>query len=66
MAKRGKSKRKIAKAVKAKLDHRVANEDLARAMHGLRSSNAAQPHVQKQHKGTRSSHNRAAINLSLD
>ncbi|OCI29629.1 hypothetical protein [Oerskovia enterophila] len=36
----------------------VANPDLARAMHGLRSSSAASPHVPGPRKGTRRSNAR--------
>lgn len=41
--------------------YRVANPERARAMHGLRSSNAAQPHTSKSRKGTRARNNRRAI-----
>ena len=64
MAKKGTSKRKISKAKNAamnKQEHRIANAELGKAMHGLRSSNAAQPHVPSHKKGTRSTKNRAAI-----
>lgn len=37
------------------------NIELARAMHGLRSSSAAQRHTPKPRKGTRSARERAAI-----
>lgn len=41
--------------------HRWANPELNRAMHGLGSSNAAQPHVPTPKKGTRSAQDRRAI-----
>lgn len=64
MAKKGKSQRKIKKAQKAVLnrqEHRLSNDEMGKAFHGLRSSNAAQPHVPSHKKGTRSAKNRAAI-----
>lgn len=65
MAKKGSSKRKIRKAQNALLNKqeiRLANPELQKAMHGLGSSNAAQPHVPAHKKGTRSAHKRNAIN----
>lgn len=65
MAKRGKAKRRMKKAQSAQLnrqEYRLANEELGKALHGLRSSNAAQPHIPSPHKGTRSMKNRQAIN----
>ena len=41
--------------------HRWANPELNRAMHGLGSSNAAQPHVPTPKKGTRTARDRHAI-----
>lgn len=41
--------------------HRWANPELNRAMHGLGSSNAAQPHVPAPQKGTRRAQERRAI-----
>jgi len=64
MAKKGSSKRKINKVKRAQMNtqtHRIANEELAEAMRGKRSSNAAQPHVPAYRKGTRSKKNEAAI-----
>lgn len=64
MAKKGSSKRKINKIKRAQLNvqtHRIANEELADAMRGKRSSNAAQPHVPSHRKGTRAKKNQAAI-----
>lgn len=64
MAKKGSSKRKIKKAQNAQLNRqefRLSNEEMGKAFHGLRSSNAAQPHVPAHKKGTRSAKNRAAI-----
>lgn len=64
MAKKGTSKRKIRKAQSAMLNKqeiRQENKELGAAMHGLRSSNAAQPHVPANKKGTRSKKKRAAI-----
>lgn len=47
---------------KTKIDaHRWANPELSRAMHALRSSNAAQPHVPRPRKGTRAERERQAI-----
>jgi len=42
-------------------DARWANLERAKAMHGLRSSNAAQPHVPRPRKGTRAERERQAI-----
>lgn len=57
MSKKGSSKRKMKKVDNKKLknlcSNKVANEELGRAMMGLRSSNAAQPHVSSRRKGTR-------------
>lgn len=39
----------------------TANPERAKAMHGLRSSNAAQPHVAKPHKGARAANRRKAL-----
>ena len=39
----------------------IANPDLHRAMHGLRSSSAAQPHTPTPRKGTRRANKTAAI-----
>lgn len=64
MAKKGTSKSKIRKARNAKLNRqefRLANEEMGKAFHGLRSSNAAQPHIPSHKKGTRSAKKRAAI-----
>ncbi|MET3172929.1 UNVERIFIED_ORG: hypothetical protein ABIB52_000757 [Arthrobacter sp. UYCu721] len=41
--------------------HLWANPDLSRAMHGLRSSNAAQPHVPRPRKGARAERERQVI-----
>lgn len=41
--------------------HTWANPERAAAMHGLRSSNAAQPHVPKPRKGTRGEQLQRAI-----
>ena len=41
--------------------HRHANPELAKAMRDLRSSNAAQPHVETPRKGTRAARERDAI-----
>jgi len=41
--------------------HRWANPELNRAMHGLGSSNAAQPHVPAPDKGTRAERARLEI-----
>jgi len=49
----------------AKSDYKVANLERWKAMHALRSSNAAQPHVPKNLKGTRSSKKKNAINKSI-
>ena len=47
--------------------HRWANPELNRAMHGLGSSNAAQPHVPGPDKGTRAERTRLEIrDQSLD
>lgn len=40
---------------------KIANPELARAMHGLGSSSAASPHVPAPRKGTRGSKARNAI-----
>lgn len=40
---------------------RWANRERAQAMHGLRSSNAAQPHIPRPLKGTRTERERQAI-----
>lgn len=42
-------------------DIRWANLERAQAMHALRSSNAAQPHVPRPRKGTRTERERQAI-----
>lgn len=39
----------------------IENKSYAQAMHGLRSSSAAQPHTPKARKGTRTSQARKAI-----
>lgn len=44
----------------------AANPELAKAMRQLRSSNAAQPHVLKRHKGSRQVRQRKAIADSND
>lgn len=41
--------------------HRWANPELNRAMHGLGSSSAAQPHTPTPRKGTRAERERQAI-----
>lgn len=41
--------------------HRWANPELNRAMHGLGSSSAAQPHTPRPRKGTRAERARQAI-----
>lgn len=65
MSKKGSRKRKMKKVDQQKLknlsSNKVANEELGRAMMGLRSSNAAQPHVPSHKKGTRGMKNRNAI-----
>lgn len=65
MGKRGSSKRKMKKVANDRLknlsSNKVANEELGRAMMGLRSSNAAQPHVPSHKKGTRGAKKRNAI-----
>lgn len=65
MSKKGSSKRKMKKVDNKKLknlySNKVANEELGRAMMGLRSSNAAQPHVSSHRKGTRGVKKRNAI-----
>lgn len=39
----------------------IENKAYAQAMHGLRSSSAAQPHTPKKFKGTRTNQTRKAI-----
>ena len=52
----------MAKAKKSKSEYaNVENKDRYQAMMGLRSSNAAVPHVMKKHKGTRSNSKSRAI-----
>jgi hypothetical protein len=46
--------------------HRWANPELNRAMHGLGSSNAAQPHVPTPKKGTRTERDRSEIREQRD
>jgi hypothetical protein len=46
--------------------HKVANLELAKAMHGLRSSSAAEPHTPKPRKGTRAARKNKAITASAD
>jgi hypothetical protein len=41
--------------------YRVANPELNRAMHGLGSSSATQPHTPRPRKGTRTERERQAI-----
>ncbi|WP_425956097.1 hypothetical protein [Xylanimonas sp. McL0601] len=48
----------------AKNPHKTANPELAKAMHGLRSSSAASPHVPKPRRGTRTAQARRAIDES--
>lgn len=45
--------------------HRHENPELAEAMRGFRSSNAAQPHVPTPDKGTRTERDRKAIRDQL-
>ena len=47
-------------------EHRIANLERWKAMHGLRSSNAAQPHIPAALKGTRTSKKNAEIKKSLN
>lgn len=65
MSKKGSRKRKMKKVGNQKLknlsSNKVANEELGMAMMGLRSSNAAQPHVPAYKKGTRGMKKRNAI-----
>lgn len=46
---------------RAPQNYRLEDKDLARAMQGLRRSNAAAPHVPQHRKGTRGQRERDAI-----
>lgn len=67
MSKRGKSKRVKKRFEKNLLSEGgIQNVELAIAMIGLRSSNAAQPHIPKSLRGSRGVKNRDSIKDSLN